>query len=113
MSLVTPLYSKICNLIDTSIFQVRVSLASSRIIPVPKAAEETMDFKSKELYVENVDKDTINEEATKVCYLPFLPPSISRHLYLLKGCRSSTYCRCSFKRRCNREESIAIFWKQF
>ncbi|CAH0598412.1 unnamed protein product [Chrysodeixis includens] len=52
--------------------KVRVSLDSSRIIPIPKSAEETMDFKSKELYVENVDKDTVSEAATKITFAPKL-----------------------------------------
>lgn len=45
---------------------MRVSKSSSRIIPIPKSAEETMDYKSKELYVENVQKDTVAGDATKV-----------------------------------------------
>uniref|UniRef100_A0A2A4JAF6 Large ribosomal subunit protein uL24m n=2 Tax=Heliothis virescens TaxID=7102 RepID=A0A2A4JAF6_HELVI len=52
--------------------KVRVSLASSRIIPIPKTAEETMDFKSKELYIENVDKDTPGDAVTKVTFAPKL-----------------------------------------
>ncbi|PZC71887.1 hypothetical protein B5X24_HaOG212285 [Helicoverpa armigera] len=52
--------------------KVRVSLASSRIIPIPKTAEETMDFKSKELYVENVDKDTTSDTVAKVTFAPKL-----------------------------------------
>lgn len=45
---------------------MRVSTSSSRIIPIPKSAEETMDFKSKELYVENMDKDTTAKVANQV-----------------------------------------------
>lgn len=41
-------------------------MASSRIIPIPKSSEETMDFKSKELYIENVEKDTTADAAVKV-----------------------------------------------
>ncbi|XP_075985991.1 mitochondrial ribosomal protein L24 [Anticarsia gemmatalis] len=52
--------------------KVRVSMASSRIIPIPKTAEETMDFKSKAVYVENVEKDTTNDDATKVTFAPKL-----------------------------------------
>ncbi|VVC95768.1 unnamed protein product, partial [Leptidea sinapis] len=46
--------------------KVRVSKSSSRIIPIPKAAGETIDYKSKELYIENVDKDTLAVDAAKV-----------------------------------------------
>lgn len=48
------------------LLQVRVSLASSRIIPIPKTAEETIDYKSKELYIDNIEKDTTADAATKV-----------------------------------------------
>ncbi|KAI5632145.1 ribosomal proteins 50S l24/mitochondrial 39S l24 domain-containing protein [Phthorimaea operculella] len=51
---------------------VRVSLASSRIIPIPKSAEETMDFKSKDVYIENVDKDTAAADVTKITFEPKL-----------------------------------------
>ncbi|KOB79126.1 putative mitochondrial/ ribosomal protein l24 [Operophtera brumata] len=51
---------------------VRVSLASSRIIPVPKTAEETIEFKSKELYIENADKDTKADATTEVTFAPKL-----------------------------------------
>lgn len=43
-----------------------MSLASSRIIPIPKTAEETIDYKSKELYIDNIEKDTTADAATKV-----------------------------------------------
>lgn len=43
-------------------------MASSRIIPIPKTAEETMDYKSKEVYIENVEKDTIADAVIKVLY---------------------------------------------
>ncbi|KAG6459134.1 probable 39S ribosomal protein L24, mitochondrial [Manduca sexta] len=52
--------------------KVRVSLDSSRIIPVPKSAEETIDFKSKELYIENVEKDTAVDDVIKVTFAPKL-----------------------------------------
>uniref|UniRef100_A0A2H1WJ43 Large ribosomal subunit protein uL24m n=1 Tax=Spodoptera frugiperda TaxID=7108 RepID=A0A2H1WJ43_SPOFR len=52
--------------------KVRVSMASSRIIPIPKSSEETMDFKSKELYIENVEKDTTADAAVKVTFAPKL-----------------------------------------
>ncbi|CAG4995454.1 unnamed protein product [Parnassius apollo] len=52
--------------------KVRVSLASSRIIPIPKSAEETIDYKSKELYVENKEKDTAASDVTKITFQPKL-----------------------------------------
>ncbi|CAG9792555.1 unnamed protein product [Diatraea saccharalis] len=52
--------------------KVRVSKASSRIIPIPKSAEETMDFKSKALYIENTEKDTAADEVTKITFAPKL-----------------------------------------
>ncbi|XP_045455211.1 probable 39S ribosomal protein L24, mitochondrial isoform X1 [Melitaea cinxia] len=52
--------------------KVRVSLSSSRIIPIPKSAEETMDYKSKELYVDNPSKDTEAAAATKITFEPKL-----------------------------------------
>ncbi|XP_059061338.1 large ribosomal subunit protein uL24m [Achroia grisella] len=48
--------------------KVRVSLASSRIIPVPKSAEETIDYKSKDLYIANPDKDTSADVVTKITF---------------------------------------------
>ncbi|XP_053620220.1 large ribosomal subunit protein uL24m [Plodia interpunctella] len=52
--------------------KVRVSLASSRIIPIPKSAEETIDYKSKSLYVENAEKDTKADAATRITFDPKL-----------------------------------------
>ncbi|XP_063548126.1 large ribosomal subunit protein uL24m [Cydia strobilella] len=52
--------------------KVRVSAASSRIIPIPKAAEETIDYKSKELYLENDEKDTKDDDVTKITFQPKL-----------------------------------------
>ncbi|CAG4966345.1 unnamed protein product [Colias eurytheme] len=52
--------------------KVRVSTSSSRIIPIPKSAEETVDYKSKDLYIENVDKDTVAAEAAKITFAPKL-----------------------------------------
>ncbi|KAM3958025.1 LOW QUALITY PROTEIN: mitochondrial ribosomal protein L24 [Aphomia sociella] len=52
--------------------KVRVSMASSRIIPIPKATEETIDFKSKELYVANTEKDTEANAVTKITFEPKL-----------------------------------------
>ncbi|CAK1547834.1 unnamed protein product [Leptosia nina] len=52
--------------------KVRVSVSSSRIIPIPKAAEETTDYKSKELYIENPEKDTTADEAAKITFSPKL-----------------------------------------
>ncbi|CAG9136154.1 unnamed protein product [Plutella xylostella] len=52
--------------------KVRVSLASSRIIPVPKAAEETIDYKSKSAYVENKEKDTLDDTISKITFKPKL-----------------------------------------
>ncbi|CAH2229009.1 probable 39S ribosomal protein L24, mitochondrial [Pararge aegeria] len=52
--------------------KVRVSVSSSRIIPVPKAAQETVDYKSRELYVENEEKDTTAAVANKITYDPKL-----------------------------------------
>ncbi|XP_063394565.1 large ribosomal subunit protein uL24m [Cydia fagiglandana] len=52
--------------------KVRVSTASSRIIPIPKAAEETIDYKSKELYLENDEKDTKTDAVTKITFQPRL-----------------------------------------
>lgn len=53
-------------------YKVRVSLASSRIIPVPKAAEETIDYKSKSAYVENKEKDTLDDTISKITFKPKL-----------------------------------------
>ncbi|XP_026315949.1 probable 39S ribosomal protein L24, mitochondrial [Hyposmocoma kahamanoa] len=52
--------------------KVRVSLTSSRIIPIPKANEETIDYKSKELYLDNVEKDTAAATIAKITFVPKL-----------------------------------------
>ncbi|XP_072946472.1 large ribosomal subunit protein uL24m [Epargyreus clarus] len=52
--------------------KVRVSSVSSRIIPIPKAHQETIDYKSKELYVENAEKDTTAAAACKITFEPKL-----------------------------------------
>ncbi|CAF4770488.1 unnamed protein product [Pieris macdunnoughi] len=52
--------------------KVRVSKSSSRIIPIPKSAEETIDYKSKMLYIENPDKDTVADDAAKITFSPKL-----------------------------------------
>ncbi|OWR49668.1 putative 39S ribosomal protein L24 [Danaus plexippus plexippus] len=52
--------------------KVRVSTVTGRIIPIPKAAEETVDYKSKELYVENEAKDTAASDVTKITFQPKL-----------------------------------------
>ncbi|XP_063834260.1 large ribosomal subunit protein uL24m [Ostrinia nubilalis] len=52
--------------------KVRVSKASSRIIPIPKGAEETIDYKSKEVYIENEKKDTKADVIAKITFAPKL-----------------------------------------
>lgn len=49
--------------------EVRVSLSTGRIIPIPKAADETYDFKSKAAYVER-EKDTKNAAITRISFTP-------------------------------------------
>lgn len=49
--------------------RVRVSLRSGRIIPIPTAAEETRDYKSKEVYLEQ-SKDTTAEHMKKTTFVP-------------------------------------------
>ncbi|CAL8126057.1 unnamed protein product [Orchesella dallaii] len=51
--------------------RVRVSLRTGRIIPVPHAAEETMDYKSRKAYVET-DKDTPAAVVEAITYEPKL-----------------------------------------
>ncbi|KAJ9580578.1 hypothetical protein L9F63_024245, partial [Diploptera punctata] len=51
--------------------KVRVSLRTGRIIPMPHAAQETYDYKTKSTYKESV-KDTKDEEVTEITYKPSL-----------------------------------------
>ncbi|GBP83906.1 Probable 39S ribosomal protein L24, mitochondrial [Eumeta japonica] len=51
--------------------KVRVSKATSRIIPIPKMAEETYDYKTKNAYVEN-EKDTKADKVTEITFEPKL-----------------------------------------
>ncbi|PSN38819.1 putative 39S ribosomal protein L24 [Blattella germanica] len=51
--------------------KVRVSVRTGRIIPIPKAAEETYDYKTKASYKES-EKDTKDEDLTKITFEPLL-----------------------------------------
>lgn len=51
--------------------RVRVSLRTGRIIPIPQAAEETMDYKTRKTYAET-DKDTIASVVEAITYQPAL-----------------------------------------
>lgn len=51
--------------------KVRVSLRTGHIIPVPKAAEETYDYKTKSTYKES-EKDTQDSELSKITFKPSL-----------------------------------------
>jgi large subunit ribosomal protein L24 len=51
--------------------KVRVSKRTGRIIPIPKANEETMDYKAKKLYMTR-EKDTDVDEAQKITFTPKL-----------------------------------------
>ncbi|MCL4129459.1 UNVERIFIED_CONTAM: hypothetical protein GTU68_042870 [Idotea baltica] len=51
--------------------RVRVSLRTGRIIPIPKMAEETVDYKTKGTYMEQ-EKDTKEDEVTKITFEPSL-----------------------------------------
>lgn len=51
--------------------KVRVSSRTGRIIPLPKSLEETMDFKSRSVYVEKA-KDTAANDAAKITFKPKL-----------------------------------------
>jgi large subunit ribosomal protein L24 len=51
--------------------RVRVSTRTGRILPLPKANEETMDFKAKKLYI-NKEKDTPEDVVTEITYEPKL-----------------------------------------
>jgi large subunit ribosomal protein L24 len=51
--------------------KVRVSARTGRIIPIPKANDETIDFKSKTLY-KTRDKDTEADVVTEITFEPKL-----------------------------------------
>lgn len=51
--------------------RVRVSSRSGRIIPMPKSVEETIDFKSRSVYVDK-DKDTAADAAAAITFQPKL-----------------------------------------
>lgn len=51
--------------------RVRVSQRTGRIIPLPKSVEETMDYKTRNVYVAK-DKDTTGDLAAEVTYKPKL-----------------------------------------
>lgn len=51
--------------------QVRVSVRSGRIVPIPLMAEETYDYKSKSAYAEQA-KDTKAKELEKITFVPKL-----------------------------------------
>lgn len=51
--------------------KVRVSTRTGRIIPIPKLAEETPDYKTKATYTEQ-EKDTAAEEVTSITFQPTL-----------------------------------------
>lgn len=46
--------------------RVRVSVRTGRVIPIPKLAEETPDYKTKVTYKEQ-DKDTVADDVTRYC----------------------------------------------
>ncbi|XP_069678412.1 large ribosomal subunit protein uL24m [Periplaneta americana] len=51
--------------------KVRVSVRTGRIIPIPKAAEETYDYKTKATYKE-ADKDTKEDDVIEITFEPAL-----------------------------------------
>jgi len=51
--------------------KVRVSVRTGRIIPIPRAAEETYDYKTKGTYIES-EKDTKAPEVTAITFEPTL-----------------------------------------
>lgn len=51
--------------------KVRVSTRTGRIIPIPKANEETHDYKAKSLYVER-PKDTVGDVVKEITFKPSL-----------------------------------------
>lgn len=46
---------------------VRVSSRTGRIIPIPPSSEETIDYKSPDVYIEQ-SKDTIEKEVLKITF---------------------------------------------
>ncbi|KAL1459637.1 hypothetical protein WDU94_011601 [Cyamophila willieti] len=52
--------------------KVRVSKRTGRIIPIPKAAYETIDFKTPTSYKENPNKDTKEADVMEVTFKPSL-----------------------------------------
>jgi large subunit ribosomal protein L24 len=51
--------------------RVRVSVRTGRVIPIPKRAEVTHDYKSKNTYKES-EKDTTSDDVTKITFTPKL-----------------------------------------
>ncbi|XP_068083419.1 large ribosomal subunit protein uL24m [Anabrus simplex] len=51
--------------------KVRVSNRSGRIIPIPKLAEETMDYKTRSSY-KAAEKDTVEDDLSKITFEPKL-----------------------------------------
>uniref|UniRef100_A0A336MLY7 Large ribosomal subunit protein uL24m n=1 Tax=Culicoides sonorensis TaxID=179676 RepID=A0A336MLY7_CULSO len=51
--------------------KVRVSTRTGRIIPMPKAHEETHDYKDRKIYIER-EKDTKAEDASAITFVPTL-----------------------------------------
>ncbi|XP_045626054.1 large ribosomal subunit protein uL24m [Procambarus clarkii] len=51
--------------------KVRVSVRTGRVIPIPKLAEETVDYKTKSTYAEQ-EKDTTAENLTSITFEPKL-----------------------------------------
>ncbi|OQR80236.1 putative 39S ribosomal protein L24 [Tropilaelaps mercedesae] len=51
--------------------KVRISLRTGRIIPIPLAAHETIDYKSKDTYIDR-SNDTTSAELTKITFIPKL-----------------------------------------
>lgn len=52
--------------------KVRVSLRTGRVIPIPATSEETYDYKSPGVYIENTDKDTPAAVVNSVTFAPKL-----------------------------------------
>ncbi|KMQ97112.1 putative 39s ribosomal protein mitochondrial-like protein [Lasius niger] len=51
--------------------KVRISLRTGRTIPIPVSSEETIDYKSPNLYKEQ-SKDTSKADAEKITFMPSL-----------------------------------------
>jgi large subunit ribosomal protein L24 len=51
--------------------KVRVSLRTGKIIPIPKAGDETIDYKTKGTYIER-EKDTSGSVASEITFKPSL-----------------------------------------